>query len=340
MDEEDAQLVRTWGELPELRLRAARLHRAGLAARLDRHGQGRPAVRLPVRLPDRRRRAGRDGAVPVRHRQADPQGLPARAAAGAGQRAGHVRHRLPAHRGVEPLPPGEGRPLPDRHLRGGAGRDPRRGAAGGERAARQVRGVHDQLPARGRGGGQGHQGHVPGAPVRQGRDVRLLPARAVPGVPRRAALLRGGDRPGAGHALPGHEHLRRRPRRARGQEVRHRGLVPGPAALPGDHLLLEHHRLPGPAAQHPVPPRRQAGVPAHPQRHRGDRAGAAVDHGELPGRARHGRRPRGAARVRRPGHDRGRRPRPDSASPSTRVSSAGPSGTPRPVHASQPGPAL
>ena len=41
-----------------------------------------------------------------------------------------------------------------------------------------------QLPARGRGGGQGHQGHVPGAPVRQGRDVRLLPARAVRGVPR------------------------------------------------------------------------------------------------------------------------------------------------------------
>ena len=123
-------------------------------------------------------------------------------------------------------------------------------------------------------------------------------------VPRAAARLRGGDRPGARPALPGDEHRGRRPRRPRREEVRHRGLVPDPGAVPGDHLLLEHHRLPGAAAEHPVPPRRQPGVRAHAQRHRRDRPRAALDHGELPGRGRHGGRPRGAAALRRPGHAR------------------------------------
>ena len=50
-------------------------------------------------------------------------------------------------------------------------------------------------------------------------------------------------------------------------------------------------------------------VRAHPQRHRRDRPVAAVDHGELPGRAGHGGRPRGAPALRRPGH-----PRPPSRS--------------------------
>ncbi len=88
MDEEDAQLVRDLGRAAEVRLRAARhARRSALGPRLDRHGQGGAAVRLPVRLPDRRRRAGRDGAVPVRHRQADRPGFPARAAADPGRRA-------------------------------------------------------------------------------------------------------------------------------------------------------------------------------------------------------------------------------------------------------------
>ena len=167
------------GRAAEVRLRAPRCPGPGLVPRMDRHGQGGAAVGLPVRLPDRGRGAGRDGAVPVRHRHPGRQGFPAGAAAGPGQRAVHVRDRLPADRGVQPLPPGKGRPVPDRHLGGRAGRDSRRGAAGGGPAARPVRGVHHELPARGRGGRQGHQGHVPGAPVRQGRDVRLLRPGAV-----------------------------------------------------------------------------------------------------------------------------------------------------------------
>ncbi len=166
------------GRAAAVRLRAARRHRARLAAGLDRHGPRRAAVRVPVRLPDRRRGAGRDGPVPVRHRQADQPRLPARAAARAGQRAGHVRHRLPAHRGVQPLRAGEGRPVPDRHLRGRAGRAARRGDARrrAELPARYTAFTTNFRREAGRGG-QGHQGHVPGAPVRQGRDVRLLRAR-------------------------------------------------------------------------------------------------------------------------------------------------------------------
>ena len=58
--------------------------------------------------------------------QAGGPRLPAGAATGARGRAGHVRHWVPAHRGVQPLPPGKGRPVPDRHVRGRAGRHPRR----------------------------------------------------------------------------------------------------------------------------------------------------------------------------------------------------------------------
>jgi len=36
------------------------------------------------------------------------------------------------------------------------------------------------------------------------------------------------------------------------KEVRRRGLDPEPAALPGDHLLLEHHGLPGSPAERPL----------------------------------------------------------------------------------------
>ena len=48
---------------------------------------------------------------------------------------------------------------------------------------------------------------------------------------------------------------------AASEEVRHRGLVPGPGPLPRDHLDLEHDRLPGAAARRPLPARRRPPSP-------------------------------------------------------------------------------
>ena len=79
----------------------------------------------------------------------------------------------------------------------------------------------------------------------------------------------------------------RRPRRPRErEEVRHRGLVPAPAALPRDHLDLEHDRLPGATPRHPLPARGPEGrrVRRHPERHSGDRPLRAGAPGELPRR--------------------------------------------------------
>ena len=74
---------------------------------------------------------------------------------------------------------------------------------------------------------------------------------------RAAARDRGGAGQGARAALPRAEHRRRRPRLLGGEEVRHRGVVPGTVPLSRDHVDLEHDRLPGPAPERPLPPRRQ-----------------------------------------------------------------------------------
>ena len=97
-------------------------------------------------------------------------------------------------------------------------------------------------------------------------------------------------------ALPRRQRRRRRPRRVRGEEVRHRGVVSVAGALPRDHVVLEHDRLPVAPARHPRPWRGWDRAAAHAQRDDGHRPGAARDPGELPGRcagcARRVRRPR------------------------------------------------
>jgi len=65
------------------------------------------------------------------------------------------------------------RPLPDRHLGGGARRTAHERGARVGRAASALRRLLDLLQARGGSGGQGDARHVPRASVRQGRDVRL-----------------------------------------------------------------------------------------------------------------------------------------------------------------------
>ena len=106
-------------------------------------------------------------------------------------------------------------------------------------------------------GRQGHQGHLPGAPVRQGRDVHVRgagPSRRI--EHERAAGDRGGDPRRARDPLPGGEHRGERPRRLGRQEVRPRGVAAGPGPLPRAHLLLEHDRLPGPPPGRALPARR------------------------------------------------------------------------------------
>ena len=76
----------------------------------------------------------------------------------------------------------------------------------------------------------------------------------------------------------------RRPRRAGGEEGRHRGLVPVAGAVPRGDLLLEHDRLPGAPARDPRPPRRRPRDAAHAERDDGHRPGPARDPRELPGR--------------------------------------------------------
>ena len=67
--------------------------------------------------------------------------------------------------------------------------------------------------------------------------------------------------------LPRRECRGRRPRRTCREEVRHRGVVPVAGALPRNHVLLEHDRLPVAPARHPLPGRSgRHAAGAHAQR--------------------------------------------------------------------------
>ena len=99
-------------------------------------------------------------------------------------------------------------------------------------AAAALRRLLVLLPARGRLVRQGHQGHHPGALVRQGGDVLLRPGRR--GARRAPAAARLGARVHrqARARLPGDRRRGRRPRLVRGAQVRHRGVVPVAGRLP------------------------------------------------------------------------------------------------------------
>ena len=70
-------------------------------------------------------------------------------------------------------------------------------------AARPLRGLHAVLPARGRGGRQGHPRHPAGPPVRQGRDGPVRAARRLPGRPRVDDRAGRDPPPAARPGLPG-----------------------------------------------------------------------------------------------------------------------------------------
>ena len=138
-------------------------------------------------------------------------------------------------------------------------------------------------------GRQGHPGHLPRAPVRQGGDVQLLRARTSRaeehdfmrsieeevlqelGLPYRAVNIAAGDL-GAPAA----------------KKYDLEAWLPTPGALPRGHLLLQLHRLPGAAPEGAGQGREGRPLSAaHAQRH-GGRSGPDHDrhHGELPDRGR------------------------------------------------------
>ena len=110
---------------------------------------------------------------------------------------------------------------------------------------------------------------------------------------RAAAGDRGGAAAGARHPVPRSQHRRRRPRLVGRQEVRPRGLDAGPRRLRRGHLDVEHHRLPGAAAEHPLPRRRRR------QRHVHTLNGTAVTWRHMIALLENGQRDDGPSRCRR-----------------------------------------
>ena len=152
--------------------KTGRSHVELLAEHLGTRG-GRSGVGLALRLPEGPARAAGVRARAVGARAARGEGLHAGRPAGAGARAGPVRHRHAAGHRAADLPGARGRAVPGRHLGGAAGLAARRRDLRAGRAAAPLRRVLHLLPARGGRRRQGHAGHLPGAPVRQGRDVQL-----------------------------------------------------------------------------------------------------------------------------------------------------------------------
>ena len=163
-------------------------------------------------------------------------------------------------------------------------------------AAAALRRLLALLPARGGRGGQGHARDLPRAPVRQGRDVRLRRARASRAdeherllaieeailqeleIPYRVVNIAVDDL-GASAA----------------KKYDFEAWLPGQGRYRELTSMLEHDRLPGPAARRPLPPRGRRAAPACPHAERHGRRRRPHDHRAARERPA-GRRQRGAAR--------------------------------------------
>ena len=229
----------------------------------DRHGARRAAVGLALRLPARRAGAAGARARPLRAGEARRRGLRAGDPAGARARAGAVRHRLPARHRAADLPPARRRPVPGRHLRGRARlaaprRDPRRrelplryaGLLAPASAARPAPPGKDT-----RGIFRVHQFDKvemfcfvePDAAGDEHERLLAIEESIMQEleIPYRVVNIAVDDL-GASAA----------------KKYDMRGVAARPGPLPRADVVLEHDRLPGAAAGHPLPPGRgQAGAP-------------------------------------------------------------------------------
>ena len=96
-----------------------------------------------------------------------------------------------------------------------------------ETLPRRYTALHALLPARGRHLRPGHEGHLPPAPVRQGRAGEDHDAGPVVRGARVDGAQRRGGPAAARAAVPRGRALHRRPRLQRGQGLRHRGVAAG-----------------------------------------------------------------------------------------------------------------
>ena len=174
--EDDYVVLREVGDMPRHR-RPEGPPGARRGAAGDRHRARRQGVGLAVLLPHRRRRAAPARPAADGHRPGGRARLHPVDHAVAGQAGVDGGHRLPRRARQRDLPARGRRPLPGRHVGGAAGRVPL-GRDPRPRRPGAVRRLVVVLPPGGRLARQGHPRHPAGAPVRQGRDVLVLPAGA------------------------------------------------------------------------------------------------------------------------------------------------------------------
>ena len=238
--------------------------------RLDRHGGRRARGGLALRLPQGRPRAARAGARALGARAAARQGLRAGHPAGARARGGAVRHRLPARHRAADLPARRRRALPHRHERGRA----RLAARGRDRRRRRCRSATPGFsPCFRREAGAAGRDTRGLFRVHQFDKVEMFSFVAPEdAVDEHERLLANEEEILTALGIPYRvvNIAVDRSRLLGGEEVRLRGVAARPAALPRADVDVEHDRLPGAPAEHPLPAgRRRAAPRGDAQRHRG-----------------------------------------------------------------------
>ena len=253
-----------------VRLRAARPPRARAGSTWSA-ARASPARASPTASGDAA--LARARALPLRARPRRRERLRARPPAGARPRGGDVRHRLPPDRRGQHLlassatsstSPGTSE-VALAALPHGRDRSRRRSCRSATRATRRASAARRARPARTRAACSACTSSTrsrcssSACPSASGDEHELLLAIEEElvgelGLPYRVVNVAAGDL-GA----------------LRDEEVRHRGVVPVPGALPRDHVDLEHDRLPGAPARRPLPRRARRRAAAHAERHGGHR---------------------------------------------------------------------
>ena len=231
------------------RATTSRWPRASDAIDMER---GAKVVGRALLLPQGRRRAARAGAAEHGDAAGDRGGFMPMITPTLVKADDHGRRRLPRRPRGRGLPPRGRRPLPDRHLRGGARGLPHR------RDPRPLRAVRSGTPG-GRPATAARPAPTARTPAASSGCTSSTRSRcsstAGPRTPRPSTSGCSGGRSEmlAAIELPyrDHRHRGRRPRRPRGAQVRLRGVGADPGPLPRADLDLELHDLPGPPARHP-----------------------------------------------------------------------------------------